>query len=133
MAEYTPPSGPNASGSQQPVPPPSGGYQQPPPQAAYAPPYGSVPPRDRPQFESIPRDVTGKKIAAGVLGILLGSLGVHKFILGYVGAGIITLVISLFTFGTVSGLIGLIEGIVYLTKSDEDFYRTYIVGRRSWF
>lgn len=33
----------------------------------------------------------------------------------------------------ISGLIGLIEGILYLTKSDEEFYRTYIAGQRPWF
>jgi len=31
------------------------------------------------------------------------------------------------------GIIGLIEGIVYLTKSDEDFYQTYAVEKKGWF
>jgi len=74
-----------------------------------------------------------KKIAAGICGILLGALGVHKFILGYTMQGIIMLVLSLFTFGTISSIIGIIEGIIYLTKTDEDFVATYINGKKGWF
>ena len=80
------------------------------------------------------------KVPAGVCGILLGSLGIHKFILGYNGAGVIMLLISLvggfLTCGIASGvmhLIGLIEGIIYLCKSDEEFVRTYVDGRKEWF
>jgi TM2 domain-containing membrane protein YozV len=78
----------------------------------------------------------GNKIPAGVFGILLGSLGIHKFILGYVGAGLITLAVTVLTCGLawpITHIIGLIEGIVYLCKSDEDFVRTYVDGRREWF
>lgn len=87
-------------------------------------------------------NVTGenKKILAGVLAILLGSLGVHKFVLGYNKEGIILLVLT-FVLGFITcglgagitGVIGLIEGIVYLTKSDEEFYNTYQVGKKPWF
>jgi len=73
-----------------------------------------------------------KKIVAGILGILLGGLAIHKFYLGYTKQGIIQLVISVCTCGA-GGLIGLIEGIIYLTKSDEDFVATYITGKRGWF
>lgn len=73
-----------------------------------------------------------KKVAAGLLGILVGWAGVHKFILGYTTEGIIQLVISVFTCGF-GGIIGLIEGIIYLTKSDEEFVRTYIQNKRGWF
>ena len=31
------------------------------------------------------------------------------------------------------GLVGLIEGILYLTKSDADFQREYVVGKKAWF
>lgn len=78
----------------------------------------------------------GTRIAAGVCGILLGSLGIHKFILGLPGPGIIMLLVSLLTCGiggAVMGVIGLIEGIIYLSKSDEEFYQTYIVGKKDWF
>ena len=74
-----------------------------------------------------------KKIAAELLAILLGPFGIHKFLLGYTTEGIIWLVISVCTCGTVTGLLGLIEGIIYLTKSDEEFYQTYQVGKKGWF
>ena len=74
-----------------------------------------------------------KKVACGILAILLGPFGIHKFLLGYTNEGIITLVITLFTCGSVSSIIGLIEGIIYLTKSDQEFYQTYQVGKKGWF
>jgi TM2 domain-containing membrane protein YozV len=76
------------------------------------------------------------KIPAGICGILLGSLGIHKFILGYTGAGLVMLLVSLlscFILSPVMHLIGLIEGIVYLCKSDDDFVRTYVDRHREWF
>ncbi len=72
-----------------------------------------------------------KKVVAGILAILLGWLGAHKFYLGYTTPGIIQLVLG-FCFG-IGGIIGIIEGIIYLTKSDEDFYQTYQVGKKEWF
>jgi TM2 domain-containing membrane protein YozV len=77
-----------------------------------------------------------KKIAAGICGILLGGFGVHKFILGYQTEGLIMLLITVLTCGFagfITGVIGLVEGIIYLTKSDEDFVRTYIQNRKGWF
>ncbi|NQU09675.1 TM2 domain-containing protein [bacterium] len=77
-----------------------------------------------------------KKILAGILGILLGSLGIHKFVLGYTKEGVIMLVVTLVTCGiggVVMWVIGLIEGIMYLTKSDEEFVATYITGKKGWF
>lgn len=82
------------------------------------------------------KEFAGKKIAAGVCGILLGSFGVHKFILGMTTPGIIMLLVTVLTCGiagTVMHVIGVIEGIVYLTKSDEDFYQTYGVEKKEWF
>ncbi|MDD2986157.1 TM2 domain-containing protein [Flavobacterium sp.] len=73
-----------------------------------------------------------KKIMAGVLALLVGGLGVHKFVLGYTNEGIIQIVISIFTCG-IGGLIPFIEGIIYLTKSDEEFYQTYQVNKKGWF
>lgn len=73
-----------------------------------------------------------KKLLAGILAILIGSLGVHKFILGYNREGIIQIVISFLSCG-VAGIIPLIEGIIYLTKSDAEFYQTYQVNKRPWF
>ncbi|OPZ27132.1 MAG: TM2 domain protein [Lentisphaerae bacterium ADurb.BinA184] len=73
-----------------------------------------------------------KKVVAGILGILLGGWGIHKFYLGYTKEGVIQIVITFLTCG-VAGLIGLIEGIIYLTKSDEEFVKTYVEGRKGWF
>ena len=73
-----------------------------------------------------------KKVAAGVLGILIGSLGIHKFYLGYTKAGIIQLIATFVTCG-IASVIGLVEGIIYLTKSDEEFDRTYVQGKNEWF
>lgn len=73
-----------------------------------------------------------KKVAAGILGLLLGTFGIHKFYLGYTKAGIIQLVLGLVTCGIV-GIIGFIEGIIYLTKSDEEFDRTYVQNQKEWF
>lgn len=73
-----------------------------------------------------------KKILAGVLGILLGGLGVHRFILGDVVGGFLRILITVVTCGFGS-LLGLIEGIIYLTKSDEEFVATYIDGDKAWF
>ena len=72
-----------------------------------------------------------KKVVAGILAILLGALGIHKFYLGYTKEGIIQLILGLMC--GIGGVIGLIEGIIYLTKTDEDFYQIYQVGRKPWF
>ena len=77
-----------------------------------------------------------KKIITGILAIILGGLGIHKFILGYQKEGLIMLLVSVlscFTLAGVMHVIGIVEGIMYLTKSDEDFVRTYIQGRKGWF
>lgn len=77
-----------------------------------------------------------KKIAAGICGILLGALGIHKFILGYTKEGVIMLLVTVLTLGIagfIMGIIGLIEGILYLTKSDEDFVATYVNSKKGWF
>lgn len=126
-------------------------------------PYGSPPPEPnyaQPNYSGEPnypggrppelQEAASKKLAAGLCGILLGSFGVHKFILGYNNAGIImaavtvaSLVGGIATCGLLTPLslplmgvmsvIGLAEGIVYLTKSDEEFYHVYMVGKKEWF
>jgi TM2 domain-containing membrane protein YozV len=87
-----------------------------------------------------------KKIAAGICGIVLGGLGIHKFVLGYQQEGIIMLSVYLVSFiiamitcgiGTplifITTVIGIIEGIIYLTKSDEEFVQTYVLNKKPWF
>lgn len=73
-----------------------------------------------------------KKLVAGLLGIFLGGFGVHKFYLGYTKEGVIQLVVTFVTCG-IGSLVGLIEGILYLTKSDDEFVATYVVGKKGWF
>ncbi len=58
------------------------------------------------------------KIAAGILGIFLGGLGIHKFYLGQTGMGILYLV---FFWTGIPEIVGFIEGIVYLCSNDENF------------
>lgn len=91
------------------APPPAQGqlygqpaYQQP----AYGAPYGYAAPVD-PYAKS--------RVIAGILGILLGGLGVHRFYLGYVGIGVAQIVVTIVTFGA-GALWGFIEGILYLTQ-----------------
>lgn len=93
--------------------------------------------------ERRPRRKSGKipanapnKMVIGILAIVLGSLGIHKFMLGYTGAGVTMLLVSVctcFVLSSVMGIIGLVEGIIYLTKSDEEFYETYVVNKKPWF
>jgi len=97
---------------------------------------------------SLPSEVqafASKKITAGICGILLGGLGIHKFILGLNNSAAIML--AIWIVGLTTGMciivpifasfamstIGLVEGIIYLTKSDEDFYQTYAVEKKEWF
>ncbi len=93
----------------------------------------------QPGFSQQPAD-SKSKMAAGLLAIFLGSLGIHKFYLGYSGAGVAMLLVSvlggIFTFGlaaAVMSLIAFIEGIIYLTRTDEQFYCIYVAGKKSWF
>ena len=85
-------------------------------------------------------EISNKKLAAGLTGIFLGAFGVHKFILGYTKPAIIMLVVSLaggaVTCGVASfvmGVIGLIEGIIYLTKTTAEFQAEYIDAEKPWF
>ena len=112
-------------------------YQQPyaqQPQQPY-PPQGMYPPQGYPQAGS--GQIGAKsKVAAGILGILLGAFGAHKFYMGWTKEALIMLLVSILTCGfgaIVMGPIGLIEGIIYLTKSDQEFYQLYEVGGKTWF
>ena len=79
-----------------------------------------------------PAQVQSQRVLCGIMGILLGGLGIHRFILGDVGGGVLRIVITLFTCG-IGNLIGFIEGIVYLTKTDDQFVAEYQVGKKAWF
>jgi TM2 domain-containing membrane protein YozV len=82
-------------------------------------------------FPSGQPPVESKRILCGILGICLGGLGIHRFILGDVTGGILRIVSNLAC--GAGGLIGLIEGIIYLTKSDAEFVQIYQVGGKKWF
>ena len=83
------------------------------------------------------------KLAAGLLGIFLGGLGIHKFYLGFTGPGLVFLLVNtvglaicwifLFIPNIILWVIGFVEGIIYLTKSDEEFEQQYIVEKKQWF
>ena len=55
------------------------------------------------------------RLAAGLLGIFLGEFGVHRFYLGYIGIGIIQIIVTLITCG-IGGLWGFIEGIIIIAN-----------------
>jgi TM2 domain-containing membrane protein YozV len=76
--------------------------------------------------------VQSQRVLCGVLGILIGGIGIHRFVLGDVVGGILRIVITAVTCGFGS-IIGLIEGIIYLTKTDEEFIEIYQVGKKAWF
>ena len=63
------------------------------------------------------------RTTAGILALLLGGIGAHKFYLGDTGLGILYLC---FFWTFIPALVGLIEGILYLTKTDEEFQQRYV-------
>lgn len=79
-------------------------------------------------------------VAAGLLAIFLGWLGIHKFYLGYNTAGFTMLAVailgSLLSFGLAAvaiWIIAIVEGVLYLGKSQTDFEQVYVFGHREWF
>ncbi|WP_309074445.1 TM2 domain-containing protein [Paenarthrobacter sp.] len=88
------------------------------PQMPQQPQYGAQPPQPNMAY-GYPQPKS--KIAAGLFGIFLGGLGIHRFYLGYTTIGVIqlvlTVVLGIFTFGLV-GLWGLIEGIMILAGAE---------------
>ncbi len=109
-----------------------------------------------PGMSASPNHTTKKsKIVAGLTGIFLGGFGVHKFYLGYASQGAILLAVTLGLSLPVTMvahalriipliqlvgilkyipvLIGIAEGVIYLTRSEEDFQGIYVTGRREWF
>lgn len=103
---------------------------------AYSQPYGQ--PYQQPYAQAAPN--TKDHVAAGLLAIFLGSLGIHKFYLGYNTAGFIMLAVTIIggvlTFSLASWVIwviAIIEGILYLTKSQTEFEQIYVLNKREWF
>jgi len=86
-----------------------------------------------------------KKVLAGVTAILLGGFGVHKFVLGYYKEGAIllgiTITLNIFGFlgffgrffGFLVWAFAVIEGLIYLTKTNNEFFKTYQKYKKPWF
>jgi TM2 domain-containing membrane protein YozV len=142
----TPPEQTPASEQGAPIPPPP----QPQAQPQYAQPqdqYTQQPnyqyPPAQPQQQSSRTQGIGspqkEKWVAAVLAFVLGTLGIHKFYLGYKNEGIIMLVVSLvgsLCFGLgplVMFVISLIEAVKYVTLTQADFERIYVLNSKSWF
>ena len=114
---------------------------------AYASPVAYASPMPPYAMPPMPENLSGIRIAAGICGILFGTLGIHKFIAGLTGGAVTMLAIAVgaiiltpFTCGMsgvlaipVLHVIGIIEGIIYLTKTDAAFFRDYTIGKRQWF
>ena len=107
----------------------------------YSPPYTQQPygqPYQQPYAQAAPN--TKDHVAAGLLAIFLGSLGIHKFYLGYNTPGFImlavTIVGSIFSLG-LAGLamvvISIVEGVLYLSKSQTEFEQVYVFNKKEWF
>ena len=85
-------------------------------------------------------DIKSKRLSSGLLGLFLGAFGAHKFVLGYTKEGLIYLGVSILggiiTCGgalAVTSILALIESIMLLTKTPEEFKRTYIDNKKGWF
>jgi len=130
-----PPPPKQSNGSQ--LPPQS--YVSPPPYQSSNPypnnnPYGSEQEHQAPMGSHVRSGV--EKVPAALLAIFLGGLGIHKFYMGYKNEGIIMLAVTVLTFfvgGFFMGIIGLIEGIIYISMHDEQFRREYVAGHKPWF
>ena len=90
----------------------------------------------REAYDDLTSKKENKRLLAGIMALLFGGLGIHKFLLGYNKEGFIMLALSIISFGylfPVMVLVGWIEGIIYLTRSDLEFYRTYQLQKKAWF
>lgn len=89
------------------------------------------------------REIRRRKRLAGWLGILVGPLGVHKFVLGYNRAGLIMLMAPVVVIpagwwissalSLLMGIVGLIEGLKYLSQTPQQFKARYIDAKHEWF
>lgn len=134
----------------QPAQPASFGSQSQPQQPYGAQPgYGSVPPQNpygqQAQYgyqQPYVAPAVGEKdhVAAGLLALFLGWLGVHKFYLGYNTSGFIMLgtsilggILTLSVASWAIWVIAIVEGIFYLSKSQTEFEQMYVINKREWF
>jgi TM2 domain-containing membrane protein YozV/cold shock CspA family protein len=85
----------------------------------------------------LPSALEKNRFIAAILALFLGHWGVHKFYLGKTNAGIIMLICGtvgwiLVLPAVINWVIALVECVIYLVKSDQEFYRDYVIGDRSW-
>ena len=85
-------------------------------------------------------EIKSKKTTAGIIGLFFGAFGAHKFVIGYQKEGFIYLGVSvvggIITCGgalAVTSILALIESIMLLTKTPEEFKRLYIDKKTPWF
>lgn len=71
------------------------------------------------------------KTTAGILALLLGSLGIQYFYVGKVGGGFINIALVIVTCGIWS-IIDFVQGILMLTMSQEDFDRKYVYNNSAF-
>ena len=91
-------------------------YGQPPHgQNPYAQPQYGQAPYGQPYYAGYPEQKS--RLIGGLLGILLGGLGIHRFYLGYVGIGILQIVVTIVTFG-LGAIWGFVEGIMILVGAE---------------
>lgn len=107
-----------------PMTPPPGATAAPPPPGATPAGQWGPPPPPSPNAPWPPAAGAAKsKVAAGILGIVLGAFGVHRFYLGYNTIAIIQLVLGvagILTCGLTtlaSAIWGIIDGVMILTGS----------------
>lgn len=113
-SEQPPPSGPPLTG-----PVPTGPAYPGPPPPGYAP----TPPPPAPGYPAYPAEfvlyvdpLAKSRMTAGLLGIFLGALGVHRFYLGYTSIGVLQILVTIATCG-IGGFWGIIEGVLILSGS----------------
>lgn len=74
---------------------------------------------------SINSEISSKKTLCGIMAIIFGYLGIQYFVIGKTAGGFLTILLSIVTCG-LWGIVTLIQGILMLCMSDEDFKRKYI-------
>lgn len=83
------------------------------------------------------------KTTAGLLALFLGAFGAHKMYMGHTGPALVYLLantvgfmftwIFLFLPNFALLIFAVVEAVIYLTMTDENFEQTYVVGKKEWF
>lgn len=89
--------------------------------------------------QPLPLNAPIRRVAVARAALFLGWLGVHKFMMGKIRAGLITLGITFLGSllpipgGVVMFVVGVIESRRYRRLSDQEFEAEYLLGSREWF